>query len=177
MFWLIFFAKAWSSRPISVIILMILDWWWIWATLHETMGVWSNHPTHMVIRVITRQEPRNHYQWPLREVASICNHTRTGLLSNLAVKSPNTSVGRHAEHKSGMQEPNSSPPYFSSLLSSSVWNCESDWMQQGVGCGSFSTTQMLFFPPCLLPSGGKAEADLQNIPAYMSISGGSYLRV
>lgn len=40
----------------------------------------------------------------------------------------------------------------------------------------FHHSDVVIFPPCSLPLGGKAEADLQNIPAYMSISGGSYLR-
>lgn len=62
-------------------------------------------------------------------------------------KSPHVSLQtRVGEYKSRMQKPNSSPPCFSSLLSSSsVWNRESGWMRQGVGCGSFSTTQMFFF--------------------------------
>lgn len=121
----------------------------------------------MVIRIITRQEPRNHNHRPLREEASICNHTRTGLLSNLAVKSPNTSVGRHAESENTnlvcrsqtllpRTSPRSSPPHQCEIVKAA--GCGRAWV-----VGVFPPLRCCyFFPPCSLPSGGKAEADLQK---------------
>lgn len=43
----------WISRQIPLIILMIVGWWWIWVTLHETTSVWSVHPACSMIRMVT----------------------------------------------------------------------------------------------------------------------------
>lgn len=148
---------------------------------------WSDHPTHATIRISAGRSRGiaipicfNKKEKPLQSV-----NQNSLVMKSGCWKSPHVSPQMHrvGEYKSRMQKPNSSPPSFSSLLSSSsVWNRESSWMQQGVGCGSFFTTQMwvgffFFFYISFLPLGGRAEADFFAKHSHMSTSGGSHLRV
>lgn len=118
----------------------------IWSNSPSTT-FWSDHPTHATIRIstgrgrgITIQICFNKKEKPLQSVNQNSLVIKSGCWKSQHVSPQMHRVG---EYKSRMQKPNSSPPSFSSLLSSSsVWNRESSWMQQGVGCGSFFTTQM-----------------------------------
>lgn len=102
-----------------------------------------------------------------KEVASLCNQTRTTLLSNLAVESPHTSVRRHTQLENTNlacrsqtllphTSPRCCPPHQCEIVKAA--GCGRAWVVgvfPPLRCGCF------FFPFlfCLLPSGGRAEAD------------------